>query len=1608
MSGASIVDRIVEQNLGVYRSSPSRLQEDVSQEAQVANDYRGRLAYELLQNADDSMSGQATHDDRVAFLVTNDALWMANTGRPLTDDDVQGLCGLGASSKVDARGVRRASIGHKGLGFKSVLEITDEPGAYSETLSFELGAKHARPIVEQLWADLNRPRARGVPAMRFPTEIHQLPAQWIEFSKRGFNTAFHLPFRDGITPAQRQEVADRLLAIPITAVLFLKHLEHVEVVIDQAGRSLRRSWSVRRSTLDREGVSTPTSGLSTSGLYRVLVTSEGEEADFLVAHHDDLEIGQRRVGLSGPAWEGVELTEVSVAIMDRAPEPSLLPDDWRHLHVFLPTEEPNPYPFLVNGAFVTDLARQHVKVSDDPMDYNAHLLRHSARLLCEQLMPQLLEGGSPRALAVLDRGASTDPESTAGTLHRVLSEELERLPLLELETGGLIPVRDAIFPPLFLGDRAADYRGLLAPDAHWEDRRFPGAVLCQGRFGAIATDHGARVLSPEGSLTVLARVSDGARAALTEHPTGGLEVDPVLEMCARIWAACPADERAELAARAKDEPLFPVAREGQRVIRTQLRDTAAFYPPRSASQDLPLSGLSFMLHSVCWGALIPQERTALLEEQMRAWGALFEVRDFKFEEVYRAAIGPALVSNPDEDVLGRRRGLQSVESLAAICQLAGALTKPDRPLPTQRLGGDRALFNLSRLRVPCRSSEGVVWKPAYRVYFGRDWIGEASVERLLGAMSPEATSVRAVEVEFLAPPSYFTGHLEGFEALASEEGDQAHDEADQDDDEEVGLDEDTDRALEVDEGARWLAFLSWIGVNHALRLVHFHDVDDRDTGWVHTKDLSQPGGWAFVGLGDLWDQYRTHLFDELGDFDRDGIAPYAYAIHDLDQIAPILAAAERDPTATVARALFEHLAANWTAFERHAEAELALVSREKWPNSRTKPPRATVEERTLVGQNLWLFRLRRRGICPTTVGPRRPEIAWRPTTELQRRFGRRNRPAGDFLPVLDISSSFSRSRLDALSGRFGIRGDPSPSTFTPDDARMLCERIRDRFEGQPDRISESLRAVIKPLYREMFELLSGRSTDERAAGLLAGVPLLVQSGSEYRFVPSNHVFYVRAPGSKGRMGLTGELPTFVLDAEAQATAPLGSLFRARAVEDAIEWIPDFEEVDFDLEEVGGLRAGLRDLVAPLLARVRVERSDERDAKILAAFVTSMIPVEELSLECRLDGREVGTDETRGYYVRREPQFEALIQWDGPAWPPVLETAQRLAMALADALGVNMIETFIAFITASNEQRRRLLQISGAADSVQDAEAELEEETTSKPMSDQAEEGGERSPAPEAGEHVDDHVPVSPQIDTPAAPPVELVRFEDLRIFGEPVLVTGDPRDPDGHRSSEPDAAGRSGGRTTPGAPHQAAPGTDMSALDDLGMRIAIGYEINRLRGARVEGAEALLGEGPEPGGSTLVVDVHTPAAIRLAETRSPVAKHVLLELEQQGISRIHPGFDLLTIRDGEPDRLIELKSSGVDARVQTMSWNEWKSAGHRDLQERFWLYLVGNLRADLQGTTPYVKAIRDPFGTLARDEVTEEHVRRAVQLRVREFDGVAERLDLEVTPRGAMHKRSRR
>lgn len=236
------------------------------------------------------MADRSGYGDRIVFRLTEDELWVGNSGRALDEADVAGLCGIGASSKSQHSGPRRASIGHKGMGFKSVLEITSTPEAYSTVFNLRMDAALARDPIARLMADLGRPSPGRVPAMRFPWPVSRIPVLWTELQATGINTLFRFPLRDDLSADQRDTLADWLLSLPVTAILFLKHLETVEVEVDTRSRKGRRLLTLERRLAmgDRQ----PAVGLSSTGTYHVTVREDDRERwPFLLSHDADVAIG---------------------------------------------------------------------------------------------------------------------------------------------------------------------------------------------------------------------------------------------------------------------------------------------------------------------------------------------------------------------------------------------------------------------------------------------------------------------------------------------------------------------------------------------------------------------------------------------------------------------------------------------------------------------------------------------------------------------------------------------------------------------------------------------------------------------------------------------------------------------------------------------------------------------------------------------------------------------------------------------------------------------------------------------------------------------------------------------------------------------------------------------------------------------------------------------------------------------------------------------------------------------------------------------------------------------------------------------------------------------
>jgi hypothetical protein len=175
---------------------------------------RTHFIFELIQNAEDAGATE------LSFELFPDRLEVRHDGRPFTDADVRGVCGVGQSRKS------LTSIGQFGIGFKSVYAYTKTPRVYSAAEHFRIEA-YVRP---------------------FPVEPLDLPASV---------TLFVFPFdHDTVTAdVAAGEIAAALNALRPGTLLFLTSIARLRVGgVRVADAAIERSvieGTPRRVTLSK-------------------------------------------------------------------------------------------------------------------------------------------------------------------------------------------------------------------------------------------------------------------------------------------------------------------------------------------------------------------------------------------------------------------------------------------------------------------------------------------------------------------------------------------------------------------------------------------------------------------------------------------------------------------------------------------------------------------------------------------------------------------------------------------------------------------------------------------------------------------------------------------------------------------------------------------------------------------------------------------------------------------------------------------------------------------------------------------------------------------------------------------------------------------------------------------------------------------------------------------------------------------------------------------------------------------------------------------------------------------------------------------------------------
>jgi len=206
--------------LNVYHADKDRIIRDTRAAERVAQDHVGRWFFELFQNSDDAFA------EEVFVLIASDAIYVADTGKGLVPTAVKAICGTDFTDKTTG------TIGRKGVGFKAVYEISENPQV------FALGGEGIEFSQERTreWLIENRFEESPVPYQWIPFFISRDEAERDDTILRElsrYQTVVKLPLTwlDGLEKAKQR------LEWPTHALLAFRYVRKLEIDPQIAGPS---------------------------------------------------------------------------------------------------------------------------------------------------------------------------------------------------------------------------------------------------------------------------------------------------------------------------------------------------------------------------------------------------------------------------------------------------------------------------------------------------------------------------------------------------------------------------------------------------------------------------------------------------------------------------------------------------------------------------------------------------------------------------------------------------------------------------------------------------------------------------------------------------------------------------------------------------------------------------------------------------------------------------------------------------------------------------------------------------------------------------------------------------------------------------------------------------------------------------------------------------------------------------------------------------------------------------------------------------------------------------------------------------------------------------
>lgn len=357
-----------------WASSLKTLAED------AALEYEGRFLVELIQNGYDAHAPGST-GGRIEILLDlaeaeHGVLYVANTGRAFTYQNFAAITAIAQSSKPPGEG-----IGNKGIGFKSVLQISDWPEVYSTPINYTPSSdfdgysfRFARrsDIAKLVSKEHLDDAVRDLSALALPIPVEKVPDRALQLRSGGFCTVIRLPLRDPKAAKRAESEMQHLASSTTPILLFLDRISSLTMHAEQVDGSLTAETELQRNAKpfvtngSRDAPDLTEVNLGDQGSFLVATRSVAAEKLKAAIAESSSDIASK-----WSTWSDDSTVSVAVQL-------DSVNSAW-HFYTFLPMNSaPAPLAAHVNAPFFTKIDRNKVSFE---VYFNDFLLTEVA-LLC--------------------------------------------------------------------------------------------------------------------------------------------------------------------------------------------------------------------------------------------------------------------------------------------------------------------------------------------------------------------------------------------------------------------------------------------------------------------------------------------------------------------------------------------------------------------------------------------------------------------------------------------------------------------------------------------------------------------------------------------------------------------------------------------------------------------------------------------------------------------------------------------------------------------------------------------------------------------------------------------------------------------------------------------------------------------------------------------------------------------------------------------------------------------------------------------------------------------------------------------------------------------------